>query len=53
VLYLEPVRQARGAQLLCHEPTDGPGQLQLKLTLLRLEAESATRAVVYLRPYVE
>lgn len=46
--HLEPALHARGAQLLCHEPTDGTGQLHLKLTLLRLEAEPATRAMVYL-----
>jgi hypothetical protein len=46
--HLEPILLARGAQLLCHEPTDGTGQLHLKLRLLRLDAEPATRAVVYL-----
>ncbi len=46
--HLEAVLAARGVRLLCHEPTDGAGQLHLKLALLRLESEPAARAIVYL-----
>ena len=38
----------RGARLLLYEPSEGQGQLALKLALLGLESSAEERAVVYL-----
>lgn len=46
--HLDPALRRRGVRLLRYDPDSGSGQLRLKLELLRLEAESDERAVVYL-----
>lgn len=48
VEHLEPPLLARQAQLLRHDPQAGTGQLVLKVALLRVEADPASSAVVYL-----
>src|SRR5688572_7542767 len=48
VPHLEPVLTARGAQLLRYDADGGHSQIGLKLALLRLDAEAAGHAVVYL-----
>ncbi len=53
VPHVEPALGKHGARLLVCEPDAGPGQLDLKIDLLRLENLPDERAVVYLPGWPE